>query len=92
MKGISFFEKYLTLWVILSIVAGIGIGAIAGEEVSIIANWEYAHVNIPVAILIWMMIFPLLDVLMEEREVLKQTKQKIIVIIIYTHQNILGNH
>ncbi len=60
MKGISFFEKYLTLWVILSIVAGIGIGAIAGEEVSIIANWEYAHVNIPVAILIWMMIFPMM--------------------------------
>ena len=60
MKGISFFEKYLTLWVVLCIGFGIGIGALLGDDIKIIADWEYAHVNIPVAILIWMMIFPMM--------------------------------
>ncbi len=60
MSGISFFEKYLTLWVILCIGVGIGIGAVLGEDIEVIASWEYAHVNIPVAVLIWMMIFPMM--------------------------------
>jgi len=60
MNGISFFEKYLTLWVVLCIGFGIGIGALLGDDIKIIADWEYAHVNIPVAILIWMMIFPMM--------------------------------
>tara|TARA_B110000046_G_scaffold184611_1_gene223564 strand:- start:1776 stop:2798 length:1023 start_codon:yes stop_codon:yes gene_type:complete len=60
MKGISFFEKYLTLWVVLCIGFGIGIGALLGDDIKIIADWKYAHVNIPVAILIWMMIFPMM--------------------------------
>jgi len=60
LKGISFFEKYLTLWVVLCIGFGIGIGALLGDDIKIIADWEYAHVNIPVAILIWMMIFPMM--------------------------------
>lgn len=60
MKGIGFFEKYLTLWVLLCIAVGIGIGAIAGDSIQVIADWEIAHVNIPVAILIWLMIFPMM--------------------------------
>ncbi len=60
MKGIGFFEKYLTLWVLLCIVAGIGIGALAGDSIAVISSWEIAHVNIPVAILIWMMIYPMM--------------------------------
>ncbi len=60
MKGISFFEKYLTLWVVLCIGFGIGIGALLGDDIKIIADWEYAHVNIPVAILVWMMVFPMM--------------------------------
>lgn len=60
MKGISFFEKYLTLWVVLCISIGIGLGSLVGDSISVIARWEYAHVNIPVAILIWMMIFPMM--------------------------------
>lgn len=60
MKGISFFEKYLTLWVVLCIAIGIGLGWIVGDGINVVASWEYAHVNIPVAILIWMMIFPMM--------------------------------
>lgn len=59
-KGIGFFEKYLSLWVIICIAAGIGIGALFGEEMTVISSWEIAHVNIPVAILIWMMIYPMM--------------------------------
>jgi|TARA_B110000879_G_scaffold51525_1_gene73169 ACR3 family arsenite transporter len=60
MKGIGFFEKYLTVWVLLCIVVGIAIGAVAGEGIQIISSLEIAHVNIPVAILVWLMIYPMM--------------------------------
>lgn len=50
----------MTLWVVLCISIGIGLGSLVGDSISVIARWEYAHVNIPVAILIWMMIFPMM--------------------------------
>ncbi|MCH8545297.1 MAG: ACR3 family arsenite efflux transporter [Cryomorphaceae bacterium] len=59
-KGMASFEKYLTLWVALGIVVGIVIGRFFGDEIEIISRWEYAHVNIPIAILIWLMIFPMM--------------------------------
>ncbi|TAK46287.1 MAG: ACR3 family arsenite efflux transporter [Saprospiraceae bacterium] len=59
-QGIGFFEKYLTLWVILCIVAGIGLGWLAGDSISFISNMELYHVNIPVAILIWLMVYPMM--------------------------------
>lgn len=59
-SGIGFFEKYLTVWVILCIGLGIALGAVAGDNISVISSWEIYHVNIPVAILIWMMIFPMM--------------------------------
>lgn len=58
--GISFFERNLTWWVLLCIAAGIGLGALGGDTIRSIAGMEIAHVNIPVAILIWMMIFPMM--------------------------------
>lgn len=58
--GISFFERNLTWWVLLCIGAGIGLGALGGDTIRSIAGMEIAHVNIPVAILIWMMIFPMM--------------------------------
>jgi ACR3 family arsenite transporter len=58
--SIGFFEKYLSLWVLLCIAAGIGIGALFIEEMQVISSWEIAHVNIPVAILIWLMIYPMM--------------------------------
>lgn len=59
-KKIGFFEKYLTLWVLLCIVAGIILGRLSGENIQIISRWEIYHVNIPVAILIWLMIYPMM--------------------------------
>ncbi len=59
-KQIGFFEKYLTLWVALCIGAGILIGNFAGESVSILSSWEVFKVNIPVAILVWLMIYPMM--------------------------------
>ena len=60
MKGIGFFEKYLTLWVLLCIAVGIGFGAVAGEQIQVIAQWEISHVNVVVAVLIWLMIYPMM--------------------------------
>jgi len=54
------FEKYLTLWVAICIVIGIALGSITGESIQIISNWEIAKVNIPVAILVWLMIYPMM--------------------------------
>lgn len=60
MKGIGFFEKYLTVWVLLCIAAGIALGAAFGDQIQVLASWEIAHVNIPVAILVWAMIYPMM--------------------------------
>jgi len=60
MKKIGFFEKYLTVWVLLCIAIGILIGGGFGEQIKVISNWEIAHTNIPVAVLIWMMIYPMM--------------------------------
>lgn len=59
-KQIAFFEKYLSLWVALCIAGGIGIGYIAGDAMQIMSSWEMYKVNIPIAILIWMMIYPMM--------------------------------
>ncbi|GAB4318282.1 MAG: ACR3 family arsenite efflux transporter [Bacteroidales bacterium] len=59
-KQIGFFEKYLTLWVALCIAAGIGIGYLAGDGIQVFSNMEIYRVNIPVAILIWLMIYPMM--------------------------------
>ena len=54
------FEKYLTLWVFLCIIAGVALGKIGGESIQAISKWEIASVNIPVAILVWVMIYPMM--------------------------------
>lgn len=59
-KQIAFFEKYLSLWVAICILAGIAIGNIAGDGIQILSQMEYFKVNIPVAILIWLMIYPMM--------------------------------
>jgi len=56
----STFERYLTLWVALCIVAGIAIGWLAPGLFQAIAAAEIASVNLPVALLIWLMIIPML--------------------------------
>jgi len=59
-KQIGFFEKYLSLWVILCIVGGIALGHFNGEQVQFLSKLEIYKVNIPVAILIWLMIYPMM--------------------------------
>lgn len=58
--GISFFERYLTLWVTLCIVAGIALGHALPGLFGAIAAAEVARVNLVVAVLIWLMIVPML--------------------------------
>ncbi|MDF3131126.1 ACR3 family arsenite efflux transporter [Kiritimatiellaeota bacterium B1221] len=58
--GISFFEKYLTLWVALCMIAGILIGKFLPGIPKFLGKMEYANVSIPVAILIWIMIYPMM--------------------------------
>jgi ACR3 family arsenite transporter len=59
-KQIGSFEKYLTLWVALCIAGGIVIGNFAGESVAVLSEMELFRVNIPVAILVWLMIYPMM--------------------------------
>jgi ACR3 family arsenite transporter len=56
----STFERYLTLWVVLCIVVGIAVGWLAPGLFQVIAAAEIASVNLPVAVLIWLMIIPML--------------------------------
>ena len=56
----GFFERYLTLWVVACIVAGITLGHFFPIQFQGIAQLEISHVNLPVAILIWLMIIPML--------------------------------
>ena len=57
---IGFFERYLTLWVALCIVAGIGLGQLAPGLFQAVGRLELAQVNLPVGLLIWVMIIPML--------------------------------
>lgn len=59
-KEIAFFERYLSIWVALCILAGVGIGHFAGESMAYLSRLEIYNVNIPIAILIWMMIYPMM--------------------------------
>ena len=58
--AMGFFERYLTVWVFLCIVAGIGLGHVFGEPFQLIGRMELAQVNLPVAVLIWLMVVPML--------------------------------
>lgn len=60
LEGISFFEKYLTLWVTLCMVVGILIGRYLPAIPDFLGQFEYANVSVPIAILIWIMIYPMM--------------------------------
>lgn len=59
-NGISLFERYLTIWVILCITAGVLIGKFLPGIPGALKKLEYANVSIPIAVLIWLMIFPMM--------------------------------
>ena len=56
----GFFERYLSVWVGLCIIAGVALGSFFPNVFAGIAALEYAHVNLVVAVLIWLMIYPMM--------------------------------
>lgn len=54
------FERFLTVWVALGIVAGVSLGLALPAAFSAVAAIEFAHVNLVVAVLIWLMIYPMM--------------------------------
>ena len=59
-EGLGFFEKYLTIWVAICIVIGVLIGRFWSAFPETLGQWEYAQISIPVAVLIWFMIYPMM--------------------------------
>lgn len=59
-SGISVFQKYLTIWVILCMIIGILIGKFIPQIPDFLNRFEYAKVSIPMAVLIWIMIYPMM--------------------------------
>ncbi len=58
--GISFFQRYLTVWVFLCMVVGVLLGHFIPALPSFLNRFEYARVSIPMAVLIWVMIYPMM--------------------------------
>ena len=59
-KSLGFFERYLTVWVFLCIVVGIGLGHWIAGPFEYLRQLEIARVNLPIAVLIWLMVLPML--------------------------------
>lgn len=59
-KRIGFFERYLSVWVVLCIVAGTLIGNAWPKVATALSKFTYAQISIPVAVLIWLMIYPMM--------------------------------
>lgn len=59
-RRLSVFDRYLTLWVVLCIVGGVGLGHFFPAMFQAVGRWEIAKINLPVAALIWLMIIPML--------------------------------
>lgn len=59
-KKMAFFERYLSLWVALCIIGGIVLGNVAEPFMQKLSRWEWANVNLPIAVLIWLMIYPMM--------------------------------
>jgi ACR3 family arsenite transporter len=54
------FERYLSLWVALAIAAGVGLGLVIPDVFALVARAEWARVNLVVAVLIWLMVYPMM--------------------------------
>ncbi|MEA5093680.1 Arsenical-resistance protein Acr3 [bioreactor metagenome] len=59
-SGIGFFQKYLSLWVALCMVVGVLIGRFMPALPAFLNKFEYAKISIPMAVLIWVMIYPMM--------------------------------
>jgi ACR3 family arsenite transporter len=59
-KRMGFFDRYLSLWVGLCMLAGVGLGRLLPEPVAALRGMELSHINLPIALLIWLMIYPMM--------------------------------
>jgi ACR3 family arsenite transporter len=62
-KKLELFERYLSLWVLLCMGFGILLGKLLPDVVNQLSGWEFVHgsqVNVPIAVLIWLMIYPMM--------------------------------
>jgi ACR3 family arsenite transporter len=59
-KPMGLFARYLTAWVFIAIVTGIGLGSLFPSAFHVLGGMEAAHINLPVAALVWAMILPML--------------------------------
>jgi ACR3 family arsenite transporter len=62
-KRLAFFERYLTVWVFLCMIVGVALGKLAPDLTNSLSRMEFgqgSQVNIPIAILIWLMIYPMM--------------------------------
>ncbi len=63
LKRLAFFERYLTVWVLLCMVVGVGFGKLFPELTAGLSKLEFSHgsqVNVPIGILLWLMIYPMM--------------------------------
>ena len=60
LQGIGFFQKYLTIWVALCMIAGVLVGKYLPGIPTFLNRFEYAKISIPMAVLIWVMIYPMM--------------------------------
>ncbi len=63
LKRLAFFERYLTVWVFACMIVGVALGQLLPEAVSALSRLEFgagSQVNVPIAILIWLMIYPMM--------------------------------
>lgn len=73
-EALGLFEKYLTVWVLICMAVGTFIGWRFSEAPLILSKLEYAHVSIPIAVLLWLMIYPMM-VQIDFRKVLEVVKR-----------------
>ena len=59
-EGINFFQKYLTIWVFICMVVGVIIGKLLPAIPNALGSLEISGISIPIAILIWIMIYPMM--------------------------------
>lgn len=62
-KRLDFFERYLSLWVLACMVVGVALGKLLPGLTATLSGWEFgqdSHVNIPIAVLIWLMVYPMM--------------------------------
>lgn len=62
-KKLDFFERYLSLWVLVCMGVGISLGKLFPEQIVALSRWEFGtdcHISVPIAILIWLMIYPMM--------------------------------